>query len=181
MGGFNSGSARRSEIATTDTAISLAMSDFKDLAPFKNLRGHLEGDIRSIVEVEITADEGGYHVRSWVGTRTRYGFGVDANEVERSEWLSPDSMFIALTGTRPNYGGVRLWFVCPRSDCGRRCAVLYREKQTNARAFVCFPCSRLAYATQRLSRIDRAEYRSAKLRQRLVRISAKLITRFAPS
>jgi hypothetical protein len=168
MGGFNSGSLRRSDIATTDVAITLSIARLKLLSSYSHARMTLESDINAAVELEITAEEGGYHVCSWLGTRTRYGFGDGTNEVQRSDWRSPDSMFIALTATRPNYGGVRLWFVCPRSDCGRRCGVLYREQHTNARAFVCFACSWFVYASQRLSRIDRAEYRSAKLAQRLV-------------
>ena len=165
-GGFNSGSARRSEVDTTEDALILPISRLKTLPAYSRLRNALEADGGAIVELEILAGGGGYRVRPWVGTRTRYGVPGLSGEVQRAQWLSQDSMFIALAGTRPNYGGVRLWFVCPRSDCSRRCSVLYREQHTNARAFTCFRCARLVYVTQRLSPIDRAEDRSAKLAQR---------------
>lgn len=167
MGGWNSGSVRRSEIATTADAIALPMAALKDLSVVQSARHALEADQTAITELEILAKEGGYRLRAWLGTRTRYGLPGSAGEVPRAEWLSEDSLFIAVVATRPNYGGVRLWFICPRSECHRRCAVLYRETQTNARAFTCLRCSRLVYATQRMSRIDRAEYRAAKMTLRL--------------
>ncbi|MFH2063161.1 MAG: hypothetical protein ABIJ46_03335 [bacterium] len=55
---------------------------------------------------------------------------------------------IRLTTTRPNYGGVRWWFVCPLSRngraCDRRVGVLY----LGGRYFGCRRCYRLPYDKQ---------------------------------
>lgn len=168
MGGIGSGSPRRSWIATTEEAITLPFSWLRMDPAVARLRQVLQHDSTALVELEIAeAEQVGYRLRPWVGTRTKYGLPGDAGEVPRVKWLSETSFFVQLVATRPNYGGVRLWFICPRSSCGRRCAVLYREQRTNARAFTCRNCARFAYQTQRMSRIDRIEFRAAKLVGRL--------------
>ena len=168
MGGLGSGSRRRSWIATTDEAIRLPMSWVQALPEVEILREALAADVAAQVELEVfyTGPEG-YVFRPWVGTRTKHGFPGELGQVPRTEWLSETSLFVRLIGTRPNYGGVRLWFVCPQSACGRRCSILYREANTNARAFRCRRCARLAYRSQRMCRRDRMEYRAAKLVARL--------------
>jgi hypothetical protein len=65
---------------------------------------------------------------------------------------------IKLVASRPNFGGVRWWFVCP---CGRRVARLYLPR--GRWQLACRRCHRLAYASQRLSRPDRIRRRARKL------------------
>ena len=61
-----------------------------------------------------------------------------------------------------NFGGERLWFLCPVGGCGRRVAILYGH-----RIFSCRKCIRLAYASQRESSYDRASRRADKIRAKL--------------
>ena len=67
---------------------------------------------------------------------------------------------IKLTTTKPNYGGKRYWWECPK--CGRRVAVLYC-----AGYYVCRHCLGAKYQTQHLQPIDRQFKRIAVLRERL--------------
>jgi hypothetical protein len=64
-------------------------------------------------------------------------------------------------------GGARPYFVCPgivnRIACGRRVAKLYGA----GTYFLCRHCYRLAYASQREDRYDRALRRANKIRMRL--------------
>jgi hypothetical protein len=55
------------------------------------------------------------------------------------------SFNVKLTSTRPNYGGIRYWFVCPRPGCGRRVAKLYISED---RICGCRRCLRLVYEVQ---------------------------------
>lgn len=55
---------------------------------------------------------------------------------------------VQITTSRPNYGGERYWFVCPR--CGRMVASLYGSKY-----FWCRHCHDLAYKTQQVGFINR--------------------------
>jgi hypothetical protein len=167
MGGWGSGSARRSWIATTDTALRLDICMLSGTRSGQLFTEVLSRDAPPMVEIEINAlDDGRYRFRPWIGTRTRYGW--DPGEIRRLDWLSETSLFVAIAASRANYGGIRLWFVCPRSGCGRRCGVLYREPDTNARAFVCVRCARLAYSSQRQSRTARLEVRANRIAARLV-------------
>jgi hypothetical protein len=55
------------------------------------------------------------------------------------------SLNVKLTTTRPNYGGTRYWFICPRPGCGRRVAKLYVTENKTLR---CRRCLRLVYEIQ---------------------------------
>jgi hypothetical protein len=61
---------------------------------------------------------------------------------------------IALETTRPNFGGLRWWFTCPRSKggttCGRRAAKLYLPP--GGRSFGCRTCYALTYTSAQESR-----------------------------
>jgi hypothetical protein len=64
---------------------------------------------------------------------------------------------VGLRTTRPNYGGVRWWFSCPRAidgkGCGRRVGKLYRAP--GRRRFACRRCLDLTYEScQRSHRYD---------------------------
>lgn len=52
---------------------------------------------------------------------------------------------IPIVSTYPNYGGRRLWLLCP--TCKRRCAKLYRPY--GQVAYACRECSNLTYASTR--------------------------------
>jgi hypothetical protein len=60
--------------------------------------------------------------------------------------------FIALQSTRTNFGGRRIWFLCPATaegkPCRRRCAKLYFHQGR----FACRSCHGLAYESQREGR-----------------------------
>jgi hypothetical protein len=54
---------------------------------------------------------------------------------------------IALTRTRPNFGGLRWWFLCPGDGqpCRRRCHKLYLP--AGGRGFACRLCHGLVYSS----------------------------------
>jgi len=51
---------------------------------------------------------------------------------------------LPITSTRPFYGGYRVWFECPVSDCGRKTPHLYVQDGRIA----CRKCLHLKYETQ---------------------------------
>jgi hypothetical protein len=69
-----------------------------------------------------------------------------------------------LETTRPQYGGVRWWFTCPR--CGRRRRVLYAYTITGWHRFACRRCHGLRYYSQRESPQDRLARKTRKLWRR---------------
>lgn len=75
--------------------------------------------------------------------------------------------FVGLVETEPHFGGRRYWFRCPRGSCQRKCSVLYRERHSNARAFVCRRCIRFRYKTQVLGEADLIVTRIEKLLARM--------------
>ena len=70
---------------------------------------------------------------------------------------------VSLDWTACNFGGERLWFVCPGAGCGRRVAVLYRI----GRYFLCRCCYDLVYESQRENGMHRALRRAQAIRERL--------------
>lgn len=167
MGGWGSGSAPRSGVGTTNGALRLDIG-ILDGSPAKRLLVALFA-LESPPPVEVEFAQIGrdrYWFNSWVGTRTRYG--LRPGEVSRGVWYSDTSVFISVTATPANLGGHRLWFACPRPGCRRRCTALYREVDTNPRAFACRRCTGLVYRSQRQSRSHRLETRANRLVSRLV-------------
>lgn len=69
---------------------------------------------------------------------------------------------ICLDRTPCNYGGERVWFLCPAPGCGRRVSVLY-----GGGIFACRHCHHLAYESQRETPYDRALRRSQAVRIKL--------------
>jgi len=121
-----------------------------------------------VLELEVVAAGGDrYRCRGLRGHRTTNAFDTSPQALPANAWISRDSMFIEIIATPGRYGGVRYWFRCPRSACGRRCSVLYRERTTNARAFTCRVCAGLRYASQVLGRADLALHRVARKLSRL--------------
>lgn len=71
------------------------------------------------------------------------------------------SVRIRLAWTPCRFGGHRPWWLCPR--CGRRCAILYAAFGTLA----CRICLNLAYPTERMGPMERADARALAARRRL--------------
>jgi len=66
---------------------------------------------------------------------------------------------IQIVHTRMHFGGSRPWFIC--SGCQERRAILYIG------TFTCRTCAKLAYASPRDYRHDRAKRQAQKIRTRL--------------
>ena len=69
---------------------------------------------------------------------------------------------VFLDSTPCNYGGTRLWFLCPAQCCSRRAAILY-----GGSIFACRQCHQLAYESQREAPYSRALTRAQAIRKRL--------------
>jgi hypothetical protein len=65
------------------------------------------------------------------------------------------------TYTPCNYGGTRIWFLCPL--CGRRCAIIYMHEKY----FACRICCGLTYRTCNETPIYRSFSKADKLRKRI--------------
>ena len=77
------------------------------------------------------------------------------------EWKDMNyPVYVSWTGC--NYGGQRVWWLCPAVGCGRRVAVLY-----GGSVYACRHCHMLAYSTQREQAHDRAGSRADTIRKRL--------------
>ena len=77
------------------------------------------------------------------------------------EWKDMNyPVFVSWTGC--NYGGQRVWWLCPARGCGRRVAVLY-----GGSVYACRHCHKLTYLTQREQAHDRAGSRADTIRKRL--------------
>ena len=66
-----------------------------------------------------------------------------------------------LRTTRPNLGGVRYWFGCPR--CGMPRRVLYAYPSSGRCGFMCRRCRGVRYRSHRESREDRLSRKARKL------------------
>lgn len=75
-----------------------------------------------------------------------------------SEWQDVIER-VQLARTPCNYGGERVWFLCP--GCSRRVAILY----AGGRLFLCRRCYGLAYASQREDAKDRAFSKTQAIRR----------------
>ncbi|CAK1243659.1 hypothetical protein R55227_BLOPHJLP_01017 [Fructobacillus tropaeoli] len=64
------------------------------------------------------------------------------NEYYHAEYVNWLGCNIAIATTKPNYGGLRYWFVCPY--CEKRKGALYQV----GRAVICRVCAGLYYAAQ---------------------------------
>jgi hypothetical protein len=70
---------------------------------------------------------------------------------------------VSLDWTACNFGGVRPWFVCPGTRCGRRIAVLYGP----GRYFLCRHCYDLVHERQRENEMHHVLRRAQTIRERL--------------
>ena len=67
---------------------------------------------------------------------------------------------VAITWTDCNFGGRRIWFLCP--ECRRRVLILFART-----TFACRHCHQLVYRCQRIDEIGRAHSRMFKIQDRL--------------
>lgn len=142
MGGYGSGSWwRNTKKATTDNYLRLSISYLLKKG-FITPNHHSAGTLRwSWLRTGEVAGSIGYtaDMQSSSATLTlQYTHGSG----EEKEALKYD---VALT-TTPHYGGVRWWFICPVSGCGKRVAMLY-----GGRFFACRSCHGLTYRSQQES------------------------------
>lgn len=77
------------------------------------------------------------------------------------DWKSEEYP-VFLDRTRCNYGGERVWFLCPVRGCRRRVAVLYLSS-----IFACRHCLHLSYESQREAPYSRALSRAQAIRIKL--------------
>src|SRR4051794_6141467 len=125
------------------------------------------------IEVSMLARAGVIGAKRTIGARWTHPVLVlitcaatddDAVEIgyESAGRFSP-CWVVELARTPCNYGGNRLWFVCPNKSCSRRAGKLHWVEGR----FLCRLCHGLAYASQRRDEWLRAAYRAQRLRARL--------------
>jgi hypothetical protein len=160
VGGLNSGSRLRSGKLTDEQLHRLSIQQVR----YAFGASAFDERVRSLAPhragVAVRVDEEGAYA-----FRVMRDEGPDTIAYGLAEAFAADSprQFICLAESSPRYGGTRYWFRCPRSSCGGRCAVLYREPRSNARAFACRKCIRFRYATQVLGDADLILRRAEKL------------------
>ena len=100
--------------------------------PIKPAKGRKTSTVRCVLEV---GDAGTPLLRLCYTVMERWGLGHQVEEV------------VPLQATRPNFGGVRWWFSCPRTVdgemCGRRVGKLYRTLE--GQHFACRQCLDLTH------------------------------------
>jgi hypothetical protein len=157
MGGF--GSTRWSWVSTTDTVEGSRSLDINKLNKAGCLRAGYCGGWQWTDNGERVA---------WVEFRPEGDLLVLSYRVRRpdEEWQDVDQP-TRIVWIPCRFGGARPYFICPGVvngiACRRRVAKLYGA----ARYFLCRHCYRLAYASQREDRYDRALRQANKIRMRL--------------
>lgn len=68
-------------------------------------------------------------------TITKY----DGRKIDYDYWVDLDT-------TPCYYGSKRWWFLCPNTNCGRRCRILYQAPRSDY--FLCRICQNLTYRSQ---------------------------------
>ena len=157
MGGY--GSARSGGRATVESALRLdidAIRRWGVIRPGAHLVGEMTFDFyddKLCINFESRAEDPS---ESWL--RLQYAI----NDYWTGEPYQIDDK-IYLAHSRPTFGGLRWWFVCPRLN--RRVRKLYLP--LGGRYFRSRVAYRLAYASQREALGDRASRRARKICRRL--------------
>lgn len=176
MGGFGSGRfGRRSSHLFDSDVLRLAISDLSNTEVFDSLNRSVAVAVGAEVEI-AAADTAGYRARCHLGTCTRNEprhWPRSQRHVQASKWMDTESCFIELVLQQQHFGGYRLWFSCPR-ECGRKCAVLFREPDTTARAFACRRCYDIRYRSQRLGKGYRLDERASSIISRITRADGEV-------
>jgi len=105
----------------------------------------------------------GFQVSIIIDTRNPHYRFLTLNHARRNSDASDVRYQVQLVQTRPNYGGIRWWFLCPRS--GRRVAKLYLPR--GGAYFWSRRAYRLGYPCQRGSPLDRAHLAGQKIGTKL--------------
>jgi hypothetical protein len=87
---------------------------------------------------------------------------AEADRVILRSWQGGSTYSLRLAWTSCNYGGSRVWFICPARDCGRRVAILYWDVH-----FACRHCRDLAYDSQHDSGWRRSVRQARAIRMKL--------------
>lgn len=157
MGGYRSG--RTGGPPTVESALRLDIDDMIRRGVIRAgalIAGEMRFDFYDDqIEVKFESCAGGPW-DSWL----RLQYGID--DTWSGEWCEIDDK-IFLATTRPPFGGLRWWFVCPRSrrHVRKLCLPLGGRHFWSRRAY------RLPYASQRETVSDRALRRASKLCLRL--------------
>jgi hypothetical protein len=156
MGGFGSG--RHGGGPTAETAFRIDIDALCRDSLIRLGRGgcviRFSGPYHDLdVEIETHIDD------PWNGwVRLKYGM---TDYCSGQEFKIDNKVYLA--ATRPHFGGLRWWFVCPQLN--RRVRKLYLP--LGGRHFWSRRAYELAYASQRETKFDRALRRARKLRLRL--------------
>jgi hypothetical protein len=152
MGGFGSGRGQRGKDTTSDYRALDVRRFQRDglLTPGRSFGWNWTRDGETVASIQVRAESD----RIILNYRHKTG---------GSDWQSMDYP-VRLEWMGCTLGGQRAWFRCPASGCGRRVALLYIG---GAGIFACRSCYKLAYASQRENRDDRATRRAEKIRERL--------------
>ena len=159
MGGKGSGRYMWSRRWTVEDSLVLGISDLRDtgfVPPSREWTAELAwrdtrtGDIDSSILCSLLWFEGS---RDW-GIKLRYAF------LKRDGRRQPVECVLRLTTTKPHYGGIRHWLVCPL--CGRKVTKVYLPPAVAV--FGCRRCHSLAYQCQRESPALRASRKERKIR-----------------
>ena len=148
MGGFSSGRWSGRGGATTDS------SSYIDISYLKK-RGFLKEGTSGILSWSMS----GYSSGS-VGFRCHLNH-LELNYGHLSDAKETIQQAVQLVRTPCNYGGFRLWFLCP--ECLKRVRVLYCA----GKFFLCRHCYELPYQSQRHGRLDRLISRKHKIGERI--------------
>ena len=121
-----------------------------------------EGFLRPGVSATLRWSRNG-EVFSSVGLRAEFDRIVLSyrNQRHGGDWMLQEYP-VFLDSTPCNYGGSRLWFLCPGLGCSRRVAVLHGDS-----IFACRRCHQLAYQSQRETPYSRALARAQGIREKL--------------
>lgn len=128
------------------------------------MEDYLDLDIRRVLRTVRQFDEANPFVWQWF-RRDQLRAAVVIQPTQGGVQLiqggaDQSTVFIRVLTTPCNYGGVRVWWSCPR--CFRRVAILYAGRQ-----FACRKCHRLTFTSQKTTRWDRAIAKAEKVRSRL--------------
>ena len=152
MGGFGSGRGQSGKDTTNDHHALDVRRMQRDnlLTPGRAFSWSWtrNGETLSSIQVRVEAD------RIILTYRHKSG-GSDWQPMDYPVWLA---------WTDCTLGGRRAWVLCPARGCGRRVALLYIG---GSGIFACRHCYKLAYASQRETRDDRAARRADRIRGRL--------------
>lgn len=165
MGGPGSGwHSRGSRYLTVEACYKLDLADlaragflshggYKVTGPWSwtTRGGHRDGE-ETTVQVEID-------LRDLAAPRFAIFYGTKVGEAEEALGIRGE-----LVTTRPQFGGVRYWYQCPR--CWRRVRVLYAYAARGRERFSCRRCQGLRYYAHNESRPERLHRRARKLYRR---------------